>query len=177
MIFALSILLLVFLARPLFSSYSDAQSQLESSQATLATKDAEYQKILTLESEVQQGGSGDVIELTQKIQQNFSQSDILETVMINDFTRSSALGAPQVVVESASVDPGAKLPSGISRATVTLSLRANSVDAIVSYLSYLTQDTSRAFILDNVNLPLDTQDTNTNTPVSVNVTLGVYYYR
>ena len=176
-LFAVAILLLVFLARPLFVAYSDTQNQLQVTRSTLSEKEGEYQKILALEAQLQAGGSGATTELTQKIDTDFVESNILEAVMINDFTRSSALGSPQIVIQNISVDRGAKLPSGISRGSVNLSLTSSSVDTIVSYLTYLTTSTPYAFSLDTINLPLDTLQATTNTPIQLTVDLGVYYYR
>ncbi len=176
-LFAVAILLLVFLARPLFVAYSDTQNQLQVTRSTLSEKEGEYQKILALEAQLHAGGSGATTELTQKIDTDFVESNILEAVMINDFTRSSALGSPQIVIQNISVDRGAKLPSGISRGSVNLSLTSSSVDTIVSYLTYLTTSTPYAFSLDTINLPLDTLQATTNTPIQLTVDLGVYYYR
>ncbi len=80
----------------------------------------------------------------------------MQTVMLNDFTKSSIGNPAHINISSISVDKGRKLPNGLSLGSVNIAIQATSVDDIVSYITYLTTASDFAFTLDNISLPIDT---------------------
>lgn len=54
----------------------------------------------------------------EKYNHSFNTSDIMEEVMINNFTKSTALTPASITIGSISVDKGKKLPNGLSLANV-----------------------------------------------------------
>lgn len=126
------------------------------------------------ESISQENGMAQTAQINA-INRPFHVADILEAVMINEFTHSSIAGGARVFVSSVSTNPGVKLPSGISRGSVSMTLAARNIDEIINYLTHLVTDSGIAFILDDVNLPIDTAE-DSNETLSLVVTLGVYYF-
>lgn len=57
-----------------------------------------------------------------------------------------------------------------------MTIKAANAEIIMSYLDYLTTKTNHYFSLNNINLPIDTNNTQAGSDVSISVTLGLYYY-
>ncbi len=122
-------------------------------------------------------GSTEFTKTVKRYNHSFNTSDIMEAVMINKFTKESSLTPPSISIGAISIDNGKKLPSGLSLATISLTLSADAADQIVEYLTYLTTESQLAFTIDSISLPLDTRGTDLNsTRLALSMTLGVYYY-
>lgn len=118
-------------------------------------KNAEYQSLLSVEARIQDETTPLSLQI-KKIQEPFNEASVLEAIMINEFTRGSSIQSPRITLGDVQIHPGTKLPSGMMFGSVDIDIRANSVDDIIAYLTYLTQKTRHAFVLDSINLPLDT---------------------
>jgi hypothetical protein len=70
---------------------------------------------------------------------------------------------------------GEKTPNGLSLATISLSLKAQDISTLESFLNYLTNDkmNKKSYIIKSLNFPFDTTR---DTPVSVMIELGMYYF-
>ena len=122
-------------------------------------------------------GSSDLKAQVDRYKNKFNTSDIMETVMVNRYTKETTLTPASIRVGAISIDPGRKLPSGLSLGTIGLSVSADTPDQIVDYLTYLTTESRLAFTIDSISLPLDTANVApTTTGFSLSITLGVYYY-
>lgn len=153
-IFAVSLIIALFVLRPAYAAYQETQNKILSLETQKNQKDAEYQAFLALESRIQDPSQPLSVRI-KKIEKPWNEADIFEAIMVNDFTRAINTREARIVVGSVRLQPGVKLPSGMMMGSVSIDIQSGSMDDIVSYLTYLTQDTGYAFVLDNINLPLD----------------------
>lgn len=172
----LAILLAIFLARPAFGAYSDAQTDLASAQKTLETTQAELAKFQSQQAKIASGS--ELSAQINKINKPFSELGIMQAIFLNNFTRPNSLSnSSPVVVTNVSLDAGSELPNGIYFAKANVTIAAGNIQSVVDYLTHLTTNSPYAFTLNDINLPIDTlmQGQNQET-ITVPVTLGIYYY-
>lgn len=177
MIMGLSIMLMVFVAKPAYTSYDEttlaivsAENNEASQQKKLSTLQAQQKK---LEDE-----TSEIAKSVQKISKDFDSAGIIESIMIGRFTTPALSGLaskPPITVTDLTIDRGSQEPNGIYRGTVTMTVAAQNPEMIAAYLDYITSNTPYYFALNTVSLPVDTE-TQTSEEVSVPVTLGFYYY-
>ncbi len=176
-IIGLSFLVIIFGLYPLYTSYVDTSVEIASMESIKAEKTAKIDAIKKMQALFAGTGSSDIKARVDKYKKKFNTSDIMETVMINKYTKNSPLTPPSINIGNIAIEPGHKLPSGLSLGTISLSLSADTPDQIVSYLTYLTMESPLAFTIDSISLPLDTANIAASTTgVSLSITLGVYYY-
>jgi hypothetical protein len=176
-IIGLSLLIISLGLYPLYVSYVDTSVQIATIEKTKSEKTTKSEAIKKMQALFAGSGSSDIKAKVEKYKNKFDTSSIMSTVMLNKYTASSTLTPPAINISSINIDPGKKLPSGLSLGTVSLSLSADTPDQIVDYLTYLTTESSLAFTIDSISLPLDTANVApTTTGVSLSITLGVYYY-
>ncbi|PID84604.1 hypothetical protein CSB09_00075 [Candidatus Gracilibacteria bacterium] len=173
---ALAIIVALFFAHPQYQKYFD----LGATSTNLETQKQKFtQELSDLQNIKDEYSASSGSSLVSKIAQPFENSEVLDAVMINSFTKKNLDFAPDITITNISIDEGKKLPNGLYQASVNLGLTAGSIDTIVDYLSYLSSSTKYAFTLDTINLPIDTEVgiTSGDTDISMNVTLGVYSFR
>lgn len=174
----IALLLVVFAAKPAFHSYSEATLALASAKAAEETAKETEEKLRAQAESTQ--NNPELARDIEKIKKEFSESDILQAILINNFTRvnaaSTATTAP-VVVSQVSLNPGNKLPNGLHYGTVQITLNSHSVNEVIRYLTYLTTDAPFAFTIGDITLPIDTNQAQVVGTISVPVTLGIYYYK
>lgn len=173
-----AILLAVVVARPMYASYNEADTELTVAKTALQTTQAEHDKLQAQAAKIADPNS-ELAKNVKKIAQSFDASTILETVMINPFTTASAVStatAPRISISDITLDKGAKEPSGIYRGSVNMTIKAQSADIVSAFLDYLTTNTNFYFSLNNISLPIDTHSEQQSGEISVPVTLGLYYY-
>jgi hypothetical protein len=173
----ISLLMMIFVLYPLYTNYVEQSAQITRLETTRVQKETELKKISDMQSLFAGSGSSDLKVKVKKYNHPLNTPDILQAVMINTYTESSALNMALVEVGGITVSPAKKIPNGLSVSTVTFSATASTVDVITEYIDYLTQKSGLAFSLDTITLPLDTaaapQDA---TPVTLSITLSVYGY-
>ncbi len=173
---ALAIIVALFFAHPQYQKYFD----LGATSTNLETQKQKFtQELSDLQNIKDEYSASSWSSLVSKIAQPFENSEVLDAVMINSFTKKNLDFAPDITITNISIDEGKKLPNWLYQASVNLWLTAGSIDTIVDYLSYLSSSTKYAFTLDTINLPIDTEVwiTSWDTDISMNVTLGVYSFR
>lgn len=176
-IVGLSLLIIIFGLYPLYVSYTDTSIQISALEKTKAEKMSKIDAIKKMQATFAGSGSSDIKARVKKYQHPYNTSDIISAVMINKYTESSPLTPAAIDISSINVDTGRKLPSGLSLATVALALSADTPDQIVDYLTYLTTESTHAFTIDSISLPLDTASiAPSTTGVSLALSLGVYYF-
>jgi hypothetical protein len=114
----------------------------------------------------------------KKINQKWNTTDIMQRIMLTDFTKGGSLAPARISIGSISVTRGSKLPSGISLGSVNVAVKAATLTDMIDYITYLTTVSDTLFLLDSINLPIDTNpsDTSGDGGVSLSLQLGVYYY-
>ncbi len=176
-IIGITLFLVTLVLYPLYMSHVDATIEIAWLEKIKSEKQVKIDELKKMQALFASSGSTDITQKVKKYNHTLDTSDIMEAVMLNHYTKESSLSPASINIGSISIDNGKKLPSGLSLATVSLSLSADTPDQIVSYLTYLTTDSQFAFTIDNITLPLDTVSLNPGTSgVSLSIMLGVYYY-
>lgn len=173
-----AILVAIIAAAPAYSSYNEAGMELDTAKTALDKSKQELSKLRAQSDKIADPNSP-LAQNVAKIAKEFNSSEILETIMVNNFTAPSAALAglnSNIAIENITLDKGAKEPSGIYRGTVNMTVKAANPEMIMGYLDYLTSKTPYYFSLNTLNLPIDTNNTQSGAEVSIPVTLGMYYY-
>lgn len=181
LILGIAILWAIFWCVPTFNTYSQNQTELTTVQQQKEQKQSEENLLNTLKEKNENN------PFIEKVSKKFVESEILNAVMINDFTQSKWVQIrPRITISNIALDRGSKLPNGIFQGRVTITVSSDSVPPIVDYLNYLTTATPFAFTLTDISLPIDTSKegiaslsslSTTSQTVTVPVTLGVYYFQ
>lgn len=177
-VLGVTLLVGLFLLKPVYTDYMDTRTTESTLTRTLGEKQAKYDALKKMQESFQSGsGASELVNRVNKIDKKWNEADIFSSVMINDFTKGNSLTPPLITVSSISLTKWQKLPNWLSLGTVNLGLSAGSIDQIIEYLTYLTQNTDFVFTLDNISLPLDTGGTDQESSLfSLSVSLGVYYF-
>jgi hypothetical protein len=171
----IALLIMIFVLYPLYTSYTDQSTHITRQNAILNQKETELKKISDMQTLFAGSGSSDLKVKVKKYNHPMSTPDILQAIMINNYTESSTLNTALVEIGGITVSPAKKIPSGLSLSTVTFSATASTVDVITEYIDYLTEKSNLAFSLDSITLPLDTAITPQDaTSVTLSITLSVY---
>jgi hypothetical protein len=176
-IIGLSLFAITFLLYPLYVEYVDTNTQVVALEKSKAEKQKKIDEIVAMQQLFSWTGMTEVKSKVQKYNHPFDTSNLMEAVMVNKFTKASALSPAQISIGGITVDKWRKLPSGLSLGTVSVSVSAETPDQIIDYITYLATESSYAFTIDSIVLPLDTaiaaQD---NKWLTLSLSLGVYYY-
>jgi hypothetical protein len=176
-ILGITIILAVIVARPLYMSHIDLRAQTATLESELSQKEAEYTKLLSIKNSGSGGLSLSDKAKIDKISKRFDKSDVMEIVMLSEYTRETFESQAKITVNSITVGDATKLPNGLSMTNVGLSLQGRSIDDIINYISYLTLESPFVFTLDNISLPIDTApEGDLSGGYSLSITLGVYSY-
>ncbi len=171
------ILLSVFIFYPLYTEYIDTSITIKNLENTKSEKWQKVNEIKKIQALFAGSGSSEMKEKIEKYNHSFNTSDIMESIMINNFTKNTTLTPASISIGSISVDKGKKLPNGLSLANVSISITADTPDLMVDFLTYLVTKSRFAFTFDSISLPLDTsilpQDAN---KLSLSISLWAYYY-
>lgn len=176
-IIGLSLFLIVFMLYPMYISYIDTNITISNLEKSKAEKQKKIDEITAMQRIFTGSGSSEIKSKVQKYNHVYSTSDILESVMVNKFTKASEFTPSSINVGSISVDKWRKLPSGLSLANISVVVSADTPDMIIDYITYLTTESNFAFTIDSINLPLDTASAAQNNKwLSLSLSLWVYYY-
>jgi hypothetical protein len=156
MIIGISLFLITLVLYPLYTNYVDSSIEILVLEKSKAEKQKKIDEIKAIQLLFSGSGSSDMKSKVQKYNHAFDTSDIMEVVMVNKYTKASTLTPSQINIGSISVDKGKKLPSGLSLATVSAVVSADTPDQIIDYITYLTTESAYAFTIDGISLPLDT---------------------
>jgi hypothetical protein len=171
------LLISIFALYPLYTSYVDTSIEIVTLKKIQSEKTTKIDAIKKMQALFAGSGSNDIKARVEKYKNKFNTSDIMETVMVNKYTKDTTLSPASIIIGNIDVEPGRKLPSGLSLGTVSLSLSASTPDQIIEYITYLTTESRLAFTIDSISLPIDTAIiAPTDAGVSLAITLGVYYY-
>jgi hypothetical protein len=162
--------------KPLYTEYTQKQSELQKTQKNLELYKKKMELLSSLKTQISSWAQSDIGEKVKKIGSSWNAGQIMSTIMISDYTKPNGLGTAPISIWSISINPGDKLPSGLSLGSVSFSVRADSTQSLIEYLTYLTKNAPRIFVIDNISLPIDTAVESSNEPISLSLTLGVYYY-
>jgi len=153
-VFALALLVGILVLRPLYTEYMDIRIESARADTLQSERQKELDALVALQSSFASSGSGELIEKVKKLNKKWDEAQVMSAVMLTDYTKGSLYLPAPIVIGNISLDPGKKLPSGLSLGTIKLSLTGKSIDDVVNFLSYLTSNSSYVFTLDTISLPL-----------------------
>ncbi len=176
-IVGITLLVIVFVLYPIYTKYVDTKTQIATLEKTQAEKQKKIDEIKAIQSLFAGSGSSDLKTKIQKYNRNFDSSTIMETIMLNKFTESTALTPGAIRIGAISLDKWKKLPSGLSIASASINISADTPDQMIDFITYLTTESPLAFTIDKINLPIDTGTApQNNNGLSLSLSLGIYYF-
>jgi len=111
-IFGTTIFFILFGLKPLYTNYMDINTQ---SNSVMLSRDSKQKTLddlnlvkLSLESA---SGTTEFIEKVKRLSKPWNEANIMASIMLNDFTRSSDIFTAPITISSISLDKGKKLPN------------------------------------------------------------------
>jgi hypothetical protein len=174
----LGVLFAIIILRPVYSDYLDVSNQYRSQSISLEQKQKQLADLEAFaKSFTTSWSSTDTQQKIQKINQTWDSIKIMSAITLNEYTRGTAITPAPIAIGSISVDKWSRLVNGLSLGSVSFSVTANSVDQMISYITYLAKGSPFVFTLDSISLPIDTGLTDASqVPVSLWLKLWVYYF-
>jgi hypothetical protein len=161
-IIGITVLFAIFVLKPIYTDYLDTSTGLIRIEADQKAKEEKLKSLLAMKEEVSKSGSGELALKVKKINQKWDTSEIMKRIMLTDYSRSTSLAPTRISIGSISVTRGSKLPSGISLGSVNVSVKADTLADMIDYITYLTTASDTLFLLDSINLPIDTSPSDTS---------------
>lgn len=145
-------------------SYIEKRDTLEVTRKEASEKKAELAKLNELVTTIKNN-----VQLRDDMER-FGSVFREDTIMNSIFAHINGIS-----IASFSVSRGEKVPNGLSLATISLSFKADNLGVLNNYLNYLTnsKENKRSYIIKNISFPFDSTK---NEAVSVNLSLGMYYF-
>ena len=176
-IVGITLFVIVFVLYPIYTKYVDAKTQIATLEKTQSEKQKKIDEIKSIQSLFAGSGSSELKTKIQKYNHPLDSSMIMETIMLNKYTQSTPLTPGAIRIGAISVDKWKKLPSGLSIASTSINVSADTPDQLIDFITYLTTESNLAFTIDSINLPLDTGTAPANNNgISLSLSLGVYYF-
>ncbi|MDD2693354.1 MAG: hypothetical protein PHY14_00300 [Candidatus Gracilibacteria bacterium] len=176
---AVTIFFLIFITKSIYLQYMEKSTTFTSVETNRESKVKMRDELLKIQAEFASRATTDIAKKVEKINKKFEASDIMETIMLNDFTKTGVGTDAKIAIGSISVDKGAKLPSGLSLGHVSFNVSGTDMYDVIDYITYLTTNSSYAFTLDDIILPIDTAPSESLTnggKFSLSLSIGIYYY-
>ncbi len=179
-IIGVSIIIALFFLKPMYSEYISKNAEFIQSQKNLDEKKDKLQTLLKLKDSFKAGSwADDSLKKIQKLQKKWDNSDVIQSIMLNKFTKITAgTNTSSISVSSIAVSKWSKLPNGLSFWSVTVSIQSASIEDIIEYVTSITMDSDYVFTLDSISLPIDTEpDQAVSTGwYGLTLKLWVYYF-
>ncbi len=167
---------IVFL-KPTYATYIENKSVLSSLEKEQERLTTEYESLKAIKENVGSLLSPEKLERIQKLAKKYDTSDIMSTVLLNNFTKDSANESALISISSISVGKWKKLPNGLSLGNVSISFQGKTIADIITFITYLAQKTDYVFTLDSISLPIDTAPESVMAgSYGLSISLWVYYY-
>jgi hypothetical protein len=86
---AVSIVIAVMVLRPFYLDYIEKSTLSRDAQTTLETKISERDALEKIQAQFNSGATSDIAKRVEQLNKKFVVSDIMEAVMINDYTKTT----------------------------------------------------------------------------------------
>ncbi len=174
----MTIIIGVLVLKPLYSEYIEKTTLLSSLENDTSKKQKDYVALLAIKERGNSGSTDDLSLRVKKIWKKWNTSDIMQVVMLNDYTNGGIGNPARISISSISTSEWSRLPSGLSLGNVNIAIQATSIEDIVEYVTYLTTGSEFIFTLDDISLPIDTapEEGTVATGYGLSLSLGVYHY-
>lgn len=176
---AASIIIAVMVLRPLYLDYIEKSTLSRDTAKTLETKISERDALEKIQAQFNSGATSDIMKRVEQLNKKFVVSDIMEAVMINDYTKTTLSSWARISIGNISVNKWTKLPNGLSLGQVSVGVSGSDMYSVIDFITYLTTTSPYAFTIDSISLPIDTDVTQAltnNGQYSLSLSLGLYYY-
>ena len=111
MIIGLTILLVVLVLYPIYTTYIDKDIEINHLETQKSEKQSKLDKITAIQAIFAGTGTNEIKDRVKKYDHSYNTSDIMEAVMVNKFTKSTTLTPASINISSISIDKGKKLPN------------------------------------------------------------------
>jgi hypothetical protein len=155
-LFGVALLIGIFGLRPAYATYIEQNVMKQSLEKSYTNLETEYNTLKAIKENMSSTLSPEKQARITKLAKPFNTSDIMSTVMLSNYTKSSGGLPAEITLSNVSVTPGKKLPNGLSLGSVSMSMQATSIANIIAYITSLTQESPYIFTLDSISLPIDT---------------------
>jgi hypothetical protein len=173
----IAILVSILVTRPLYMSYIESSDKETKAMYQYEALSSEYEKLLSIKNNSSGGLSEVEKQKIEKISKNYDRSTVMETMLLSQHTRDTADTPASISIGSVTLSDPTKLPNGLMLTRASISLRGNTVDKIIDYITYLTTETPYAFTIEEISLPIDTApEGEIPTGYSLSLSLGIYSY-
>ncbi len=178
-ILAITIVVAILILRPVYAWFIEKNALITQNISTLESRTTVYNKLLEIRAMFDSGATSDLQKKVDQLDRKFNVSDIMETVMLNLFTKANLSEEPKISIGTISVSKWSKLPNGLSFWQVSIDVTGWDMYDVIDFITYLTTNSPYAFTIDSISLPLDTdpevQYLN-GSKFSLSLSLGMYYY-
>ena len=178
-ILAVSIILAVLVLRPFYIDTIENDVIANKVQNDLEGRINSYSGLLKIQALVESGSTSDLSKKVLQLSQVFDVTNIMQAVMLNDYTKGTLSTDPRIAVGAISVSKWSKLPNGLSLGQVSTTITGGDMYDVIDYITYLTTNSPYVFSIDSISLPLDTDPSKAYVNVgkfSLGLSLSMYYY-
>ena len=97
-IVGITLLLVVFLLYPLYTSHADTRITIAGFEKTKSAKQLKIDEVKKMQALFAGSGSSDLKAKVEKYNHRFNSSDIMETMMVNKYTTTTLLSPAQIAI-------------------------------------------------------------------------------
>lgn len=109
---AVSIIFVLLILKPAYHKYMDSMVQLQSLESLKASKQKELDERIAIKNIIDTStGSIHLVDRINKLTKVWNEADILSSIMLNEYTQSTAFSPAPISVGSIAIDSGKKLPN------------------------------------------------------------------
>jgi hypothetical protein len=152
----IAILFAILVTRPLYINYIESSARETKMTSQYDALSGEYEKLLSISNSASGGLSEIEKKKIEKIGRKYDRSTVMETILLSQYTRDTPEAPAPISISSLTLSDPTKLPNGLLLTRASISLKGNTVDAIIDYITYLTTETPYAFTIEDISLPIDT---------------------
>ncbi len=113
-ILALTIIIAVVMLQPVYAGFIERNAIISEHTSTLESRTTAYSKLLEIRALFESGATSDLQKKVDLLDRRFNVSDIMESVMLNEYTKASLGEDPKISIGTISVNQGTKLANGLS---------------------------------------------------------------
>jgi hypothetical protein len=100
----ITLILGVILLRPMYYSYLENTTTFRSGEALLQEKNAELSLLLSIKNNASSGLTDDVKRRLEKIEKKFDTSEIMQVLLLNNYTKSDGTNPASIKISSITVE-------------------------------------------------------------------------
>ncbi len=103
-IVAIGIVCIILVTKPVYTHYIEQARIYQDGISRLESKKVTRDELLKIQAMFASGATTDIVKKVEKLDKKFISSDIMESVMLNDFTKTSLSTSPRIAIGTIHVD-------------------------------------------------------------------------